>query len=45
MATVTQNSARVLNPNLAQKVMSAEEAAALIRSGDQVGMSGFKGSG
>jgi len=45
MATVTQTSTRVLNPNLAQKVMSAEEAAALIRSGNQVGMSGFTGSG
>jgi succinyl-CoA:acetate CoA-transferase len=45
MATVTQNSTRVLNPNLAQKVMSAEEAAALIRSGDQVSISGFTGSG
>ncbi len=36
---------RVLNPKLTQKIMSAEEAAALIRSGDQVGMSGFTGSG
>jgi succinyl-CoA:acetate CoA-transferase len=45
MATVTQTSTRVLNPTLAQKIMSAEEAAALIRSGDQVGMSGFTGSG
>ena len=36
---------RVLNPGLAQKIMSAEEAARLFRSGDQVGMSGFTGSG
>ncbi|MGA8299296.1 MAG: hypothetical protein WB817_07415, partial [Terriglobales bacterium] len=36
---------RVLNPNLAQKIMSPEEAAALIQSGDQIGMSGFTGSG
>src|SRR3974377_2409772 len=35
----------VLSGALAQKVMSAEEAAALIRSGDQIGMSGFTGSG
>ena len=36
---------RVLNSNLAQKIMSADDAAALIQSGDQVGMSGFTGSG
>src|ERR1022692_3773776 len=36
---------RVLNSSMAQKIMSADEAAALIRSGDQVGMSGFTGSG
>ena len=36
---------RVLNSKLSQKIMSAAEAAALIRSGDQVGMSGFTGSG
>jgi len=34
-----------MNSELAQKIMSADEAAALIRSGDQVGMSGFTGSG
>jgi succinyl-CoA:acetate CoA-transferase len=34
-----------MNSKLAEKIMSAEEAAALIRSGDQVGMSGFTGSG
>jgi len=45
MATAVQTSSRVLNSNLAQKIMSAEEAAALIQSGDQVGMSGFTGSG
>ncbi len=36
---------RVLNSNLAHKIMSADEAAALIHSGDQIGMSGFTGSG
>src|SRR5215469_2343572 len=45
MATATQNGTRALNANLIQKIMSADEAAALIRSGDQVGMSGFTGSG
>jgi len=34
-----------LNSKLAEKIMNAEEAAALIKSGDQVGMSGFTGSG
>ena len=43
--TVVPTSARVLNSDLAQKIMSADEAAALIHSGDQVGMSGFTGSG
>jgi succinyl-CoA:acetate CoA-transferase len=37
--------ARVLNTGLAQRIMSATQAAALIRSGNQVGMSGFTGSG
>jgi succinyl-CoA:acetate CoA-transferase len=36
---------RVLNANLAQRIMSADADAARIRSGDQVGMSGFTGSG
>ena len=46
MATATATPAdRVLNTALAKKIMSADEAAALIRSGDQVGMSGFTGSG
>jgi succinyl-CoA:acetate CoA-transferase len=34
-----------LNAELSSKIMSAAEAAALIRSGDQIGMSGFTGSG
>ena len=46
MATiVSPTTTRVLNSGLAQKIMSAEEAAALIKSGDQIGMSGFTGSG
>jgi succinyl-CoA:acetate CoA-transferase len=36
---------RVLNTDIAGKIMSAGEAAALIHSGDQIGMSGFTGSG
>jgi succinyl-CoA:acetate CoA-transferase len=36
---------RVLNSDVAAKIMSAAEAAALIHSGDQIGMSGFTGSG
>src|SRR6204780_1840686 len=36
---------RILNPTLAQRIMSADEAASLIRAGDQNGMSGFTGSG
>jgi succinyl-CoA:acetate CoA-transferase len=36
---------RVLNPTLRQRLMSAEQAAALIRPGDNVGMSGFTGTG
>ncbi|MCE1170654.1 MAG: propionyl-CoA--succinate CoA transferase, partial [Azovibrio sp.] len=36
---------RVLNPQLRSKIMSAEEAAALIQSGMNVGMSGFTGAG
>ncbi len=36
---------RVLNSVLAQRVMSGEEAAALIQPGAQIGMSGFTGSG
>ena len=36
---------RILNPKLERKIMSAETAAGLIQSGDQIGMSGFTGSG
>ena len=36
---------RVLHPGLRQKIVSAESAAALIRHGDHVGMSGFTGAG
>ncbi|MGO9086195.1 MAG: acetyl-CoA hydrolase/transferase family protein [Candidatus Sulfotelmatobacter sp.] len=45
MPTAPQSTTRVLNSNLERKIMSAAEAAALIRSGDQIGMSGFTGSG
>ncbi|MBN8489465.1 MAG: acetyl-CoA hydrolase/transferase family protein [Burkholderiales bacterium] len=38
-------SSRVLNRALRDKRMSADEAAALIRDGDHVGMSGFTGAG
>ena len=36
---------RVLCPQLRQRIMTAEQAAALITSGDNVGMSGFTGAG
>ena len=36
---------RILNPHLRSKVMSATEAALLIPSGANVGMSGFTGAG
>lgn len=36
---------RILNTTLANRVMSAEDAAALIGSDTQIGMSGFTGSG
>jgi succinyl-CoA:acetate CoA-transferase len=42
---VASPTTRVLNPKLEPKIMSAVEAAALIRDGDQIGMSGFTGSG
>src|SRR5271157_1680149 len=42
---VSPTTTRVLNSSLAQRIMSADAAAALIKSGDQVGMSGFTGSG
>jgi len=45
MPIAPQSTTRVLNPKLEHKIMSAAEAAALIQSGDQVGMSGFTGSG
>jgi len=45
MATCLASTSRILNPNLSQRVMSAEEAAALIDSGTRIGMSGFTGSG
>ncbi len=43
--SISPISTRVMNAGLARKIMSAEEAAALIKSGDQIGMSGFTGSG
>jgi len=45
LAIATQTCTRVLNSNVASKIMSAAEAAALIKNGDQIGMSGFTGSG
>lgn len=36
---------RVLHPGLQRKITSADQAAALIRHGDHVGMSGFTGAG
>lgn len=44
-AISTSTDDRVLNAALAQRVMSGEEAAALIQPGWQIGMSGFTGSG
>jgi hypothetical protein len=38
MAVSSPTTSRVLNPQLESKIMSAAEAAALIRSGDQIGM-------
>jgi succinyl-CoA:acetate CoA-transferase len=47
MATSTPSPShnRVLNAELLQRIMSAEEAAALVRNGENIGMSGFTGSG
>src|SRR6201998_1489930 len=45
MSTVSPTSLRILNPKLERKIMSAETAAGLIQSGDQIGVSGFTGSG
>lgn len=42
---MASTSSRILNPTLAQRVMSADEAAALITPGSILGMSGFTGSG
>ena len=45
LTSVTPTPSRVLNYSLANRIMSAEDAAALIQHGDQIGMSGFTGSG
>jgi succinyl-CoA:acetate CoA-transferase len=45
MSTSTSASSRVLNSSLASRIMSADEAAALIGFGTRIGMSGFTGSG
>jgi succinyl-CoA:acetate CoA-transferase len=45
MATVSTSHNRVLNAEMRARIMSADEAAALIRNGDNIGMSGFTGSG
>ncbi|HEY6302706.1 MAG TPA: hypothetical protein VIX14_06525 [Terriglobales bacterium] len=45
MATCTPVSSRVLNSSSASRIMSADEAAALIDFGTRIGMSGFTGSG
>jgi succinyl-CoA:acetate CoA-transferase len=45
MATSTISTSRVLNSSLADRIMSADEAAALINFGTRIGMSGFTGSG
>jgi len=45
MSTVSSAHNRVLNSELRKLIMSADEAAALIRNGDNIGMSGFTGSG
>jgi succinyl-CoA:acetate CoA-transferase len=45
MATVSTAHNRVLNAELRKRIMSADEAAALIQNGDTVGLSGFTGSG
>jgi len=43
--SITSPATRVLTSRLERKIMSAETAAGLIQSGDQIGMSGFTGSG
>lgn len=45
MTTFTSAHNRVLNSDLRKLIMSADEAAALIRNNDNIGMSGFTGSG
>jgi succinyl-CoA:acetate CoA-transferase len=45
LISATPTPSRVLNYSLANRIMSAEDAAALIQNGDQIGMSGFTGSG
>src|SRR6201997_2105931 len=45
VTTFPTTSTRILNPKLERKIMSVESAASLIHSGDQIGMSGFTGSG
>jgi succinyl-CoA:acetate CoA-transferase len=45
MSTPSSSHNRVLNAELRQRIMSADEAAALIHNGDNIGMSGFTGSG
>src|SRR5450755_3940966 len=45
MATSTVSTSRVLNASLADRIMSADEAAALIEFGTRIGMSGFTGAG
>ena len=36
---------RIMNESYRQKVMTAQEAAALIENGDTIGFSGFTGAG
>src|SRR3974390_1107436 len=45
MSTTVSATSRVLNSTVANRIMDAEQAAALIQSGHQIGMSGFTGSG
>ncbi len=45
MVTSIASNTRVLNSSLADRIMSADEAARLINFGTRIGMSGFTGSG
>jgi succinyl-CoA:acetate CoA-transferase len=45
MDTLSTAHNRVLNSELRQRIMSSDDAAALIHNGDNIGMSGFTGSG